>query len=108
MTDLVVASLERWDAVWRRNQYLLDGLLRADPHLRILFVEPPADPLHDMSVGRRPQAAKGARAIGHSGRLWTLRPMKLLPRRIDARADVRIAHAIVAADRRRRTHSSDR
>ena len=31
MTDLVVASLERWDAVWRRNQHLLDGLLRADP-----------------------------------------------------------------------------
>ncbi len=100
MTDLVVASLERWDAVWRRNQYLLDGLLRADPDLRILFVEPPADPLHDMSARRRPQAGTRARPTGDSGRLWTLRPIKLLPRRIDARADSRMAHAIVAAARR--------
>ena len=100
MTDLVVASLEGWDAVWRRNQHLLDGLLRTDPDLRVLFVEPAADPLHDLSAGRRPQTPKGAREMGDSGRLWTLRPMKLLPRRIDARADVRIAHAIVAAARR--------
>jgi teichuronic acid biosynthesis glycosyltransferase TuaH len=100
MTDLVVASLERWDSVWRRNQHLLDGLLRADPELRILFVEPPADPLHDLTAGRRPQAPMGARATGESGRLWTLRPIKLLPRRIDARADRRMAHAIVAAARR--------
>ena len=100
MTDLVVASLERWDAVWRRNQHLLDGLLQADPRLRILFVEPPADPLHDLSAGRRPQSARRARATGDSDRLWTLRPIKLLPRRIDARADSRIAHAIVAAAQR--------
>ena len=100
MTDLVVASLERWDAVWRRNQYLLDGLLRADPGLRILFVEPPADPLHDLSAGRRPQSARGAREMGDSGRLWTLRPMKLLPRRMDARADSKMAHRVVAAARR--------
>lgn len=100
MTDLVVASLERWDSVWRRNQHLLDGLLRADPRLRILFVEPAADPLHDLSTRRRPQAPRGARRVGDTGRLWTLRPVKLLPRRIDARADSRMARGVVAAAQR--------
>ena len=48
MTDLVVVSLEAWDGVWRRNQHLVSRLLAADPDLRVLFVEPPADPLHDL------------------------------------------------------------
>jgi teichuronic acid biosynthesis glycosyltransferase TuaH len=100
MTDLIVASLERWDAVWRRNQHLLDGLLRSDPALRILVVEPAADPLHDLSSRRRPERGMRARPTGDSGRLWALRPVKLLPRRIDPRADSRMLHAIVAAARR--------
>ena len=97
MTDLVVASLERWDAVWRRNQHLLDGLLRTDPDLRVLFVEPAADPLHDLSARRRPQTGRGIRPAGDSGRLWTYRPTKLLPRRLDKRADSRLLRSIVAA-----------
>ena len=100
MTDLIVASLERWDAVWRRNQHLLDGLLQVDPYLRILFVEPAADPLHDLSERRRPQVGKRARSAGGSGRLWTFRPVKLLPRRLDARADRRIVDGILGAARR--------
>ena len=48
MTDLVVVSLEAWDDVWRRNQHLVAGLLRSDAALRVLFVEPPADPTHDL------------------------------------------------------------
>jgi teichuronic acid biosynthesis glycosyltransferase TuaH len=100
MTDLVVASLERWDAVWRRNQYLLDGSLRSDPQLRILFVEPPADPLHDVSARRRPQTGHGVRPVGDSGRAWTYRPTKLLPRRLDVRTDSRLAHGVVAAAQR--------
>lgn len=100
MSDVVVASLERWDAVWRRNQHLVDGLLRADPDLRVLFVEPAADPLHDLSTRRRPQRGAGPRLVGDSGRLWTMRPVKLLPRRVDPQADRRIAHSIIAAARR--------
>ncbi|WP_284293569.1 hypothetical protein [Luteimicrobium album] len=41
--SLVVVSLEPWDEVWRRNQYLVSELLRADPTLHVLFVEPPSD-----------------------------------------------------------------
>ena len=65
VTDLVVVSLEAWDGVWRRNQHLVSRLLAADPELRVLFVEPPADPLHDAAspVARppRPRAPPGRR-----------------------------------------------
>lgn len=93
--DLVVLSLERWDAVWRRNQHLIAGLLWADPDLRVLFVEPPDDPLHDLRRGRRPDFGSGLRRV--DDRLWGLRPVKWLPRRLDPRADERLAQAAAHA-----------
>ncbi len=99
MTDLVVLSLEPWDDVWRRNQHLLSGLLRADPHLRLLFVEPAADPLHDAWSRRRPEfgRALSARDDIAPGRAWTYRPAKWLPRRIDPNVDDRLAKSVRAA-----------
>ena len=94
MTDLVVVSLEAWDEVWRRNQHLLSRLLERDSQLRVLFVEPAADPLHDLASKRRPARGFGPVAAGFSGRLLRFRPMKLLPRRLDRRADRRLAHAV--------------
>lgn len=91
MADLVVLSLERWDEVWRRNQYLVDGLLRLDPELRVLFVEPADDPLHDLTSGRRPSAGAAPSMI--ADRLWRFRPVKWLPRRLDAGADARLARS---------------
>jgi teichuronic acid biosynthesis glycosyltransferase TuaH len=99
MSELVVVSLEPWDDVWRRNQYLVDGLLRGDPALRVLFVEPAADPLHDLTARRRPERARSVRPVGDTGRLWTMRPLKALPRRLDPRADARLAHRIARAAR---------
>ena len=64
MTDLVVLSLERWDRVWRRNQHLVAGLLLADPDLRVLFVEPAADPTHDLASRRRPSFGSGITEVG--------------------------------------------
>ncbi len=79
--DLIVCSLESWDEVWRRNQYLLDGLLRTDPELRVLLVEPPADPVHAAVNRRRPRPGEGLRQLeGYEGRLWALQPTKWLPR----------------------------
>ncbi len=97
MTDLVVMSLEAWDDVWRRNQHLVAGLLRADAALRVLFVEPPADPTHDLRSRRRPSLGRGTNEIPDvaPGRLWTVRPVKWLPRRVDRRADERLARAVV-------------
>ena len=87
MTELVVISLERWDDVWRRNQHLVAGLLDADPELRVLFVEPPADPTHDLRSGRRPRFGARLREVPGvaPGRLHAVRPVKWMPRRIDRR-----------------------
>ncbi|WP_345752407.1 glycosyltransferase [Microbacterium rhizophilus] len=92
---LVVVSLEPWDDVWRRNQYLIDGLLRRDDDRSVLFVEPPSDPLHDVRSRRRPRPATGFRdAAGHGGRLRLLEPVKALPRAAGPLAD-RLLHGQV-------------
>lgn len=103
MTDLVVVSLEAWDEVWRRNQHLVAGLLRADPALRVLFVEPPSDPAHDLRRARRPRRGLGLRSgdtSGAHGRLWLLQLTKLLPRRIDPVGDRRLASRIARTARK--------
>lgn len=103
--DLVVVSLEAWDQVWRRNQHLVSRLLRDDPDLRVLFVEPPTDPVHAARRRTRPQRGAGLRlgpdlAGVPSGRLYLFQATKALPRRVDSRADVRLADQVVeAADR---------
>jgi teichuronic acid biosynthesis glycosyltransferase TuaH len=99
VTDLVVISLERWDAVWRRNQHLVWRLLERDAELRVLFVEPPADPTHDLRSRRRPQLGHRPDDTILPGRLWRMRPLKPLPRRIDPRADERLASQIERAAR---------
>jgi len=95
MTDVVVVSLEAWDGVWRRNQHLVSRLLRSDPGLRVLFVEPPADPVHAARRRQRPRRGAGVRpgpALPGVGgdQLHLFQPTKALPRRLDPRADARL------------------
>jgi teichuronic acid biosynthesis glycosyltransferase TuaH len=102
VTDVVVASLEHWDEVWRRNQHLAAGLLRSDPGIRMLFVEPTPDPLHAALSGRRPRRGRGLRPGPRlpgvaRDRLWLLEPTKWLPRRVDAHLDRRVADGVIAA-----------
>lgn len=92
MTDLVVMSLESWDGVWRRNQYLIAGLLERTPNLRALFVEPRRDPLYDLASGHRAARGAGLRAVPEwEGRLWRLQSTKWLPRKLDPWSDRRAA-----------------
>lgn len=103
--DLVVCSLEAWDQVWRRNQYLLDGLLRADPGLRVLLVEPPADPVYAASRRERPRVGRGLRELpGYDGRLWAVQPTKWLPRVAGPMADVLLGARVRWAVRRLGMH----
>ncbi|WP_265523733.1 glycosyltransferase family 4 protein [Oerskovia flava] len=108
--DLVVVSLEAWDDVWRRNQYLVAELARADPGLRVLFVEPAADPLHQLSRRAVPRPGRGLRPLEAgtgsvegvaAGQVWLYQPTKVLPRRIDRRADDRLAAQVRRAVHRR-------
>jgi glycosyltransferase involved in cell wall biosynthesis len=105
VTGLVVISLEAWDDVWRRNQHLVAGLVRSDPTLRVLFVEPAADPLHAATTGGRPRRGHGLRRAPavpgiEPGQLWLYQPTKWLPRRIDGRLDRRWAAAVRRAAHR--------
>lgn len=103
--DLVVVSLEPWDEVWRRNQHLVAGLLAADPGLRVLFVEPPVDHLHDLRRGAQPTLGRPVRRLGPqdgapAGRAWAYRPTKWLPRRLDGGGDERRARSVARVARR--------
>jgi|GEM_PF-118430 len=84
---VVVCSLERWDEVWRRNQLLVEALLAADPDLRVLWVEPAFDHLHEARrrVGRR--RIHGLRPVPGHGRVTLVEPGKLWPRLIGPFAD---------------------
>lgn len=103
--DLVVVSLEPWDEVWRRNQHLVAGLLADDPSLRVLFVEPPVDHLHDLRRGATPSLRRRLRPLGPrdgapAGQAWAYRPTKWLPRRLAPGADTRRARGVARTARR--------
>jgi glycosyltransferase involved in cell wall biosynthesis len=85
LRELVVCSLEPWDEIWRRNQFFVDALLRVNPTLRVLFVEPPADVLFDLTKRRRPSLPRFRALV--DGRLRLFRPLKPLPRRLGALTD---------------------
>ncbi|WP_127818025.1 glycosyltransferase [Microbacterium sp. CPCC 204701] len=99
--ELIVLSLEAWDEVWRRNQYLIDGLLRGDPTLRVLFVEPSNDVLHSALSGRGIRRGTGLRsAAGYEGRLSLFQPDKVFPRVLGPMADAFLHRAVRHVARR--------
>jgi glycosyltransferase involved in cell wall biosynthesis len=96
--SLVVCSLEPWDEVWRRNQFLVAGLLRRDPELRVLFVEPPADPVYEAASRRRPRRGRGlVRGSQFEGRLVRLQLTKWVPRKLWPGADAWLARRVQRA-----------
>lgn len=85
LRELIVCSLEPWDEIWRRNQFFVDHLLRRNPALNVLFVEPPTDPIHAVRTRRRPDLPRFRWLKG--GRLLAVRPLKVAPRRLGPLAD---------------------
>ena len=80
MNDLIFISLEDWDDVWRRNQFLCDGLIRRHPRLRILFVAPERDVSNALRTGRWSEfTLPPRRPVSADGRIVCLRPWKFLP-----------------------------
>lgn len=86
-TGLVVCSLEPWDDVWRRNQFLVRELLALHPNRRVLFVEPPFDWVHEARhrSGRRRQ--RGVRPLPTDSRITRFEPAKVWPRVLGPLAD---------------------
>jgi teichuronic acid biosynthesis glycosyltransferase TuaH len=62
--DLIFVSLENWDEIWRRNQFVCAELARRHPEKKILFVAP------GQSVARNLTAGQFKSAIVNSA--WTV------------------------------------
>lgn len=80
MRDLIFVSLEDWDDVWRRNQFVCSAMARRG--WRVLFVGLPRNVSHELRHGRvRPlfrratYLAPGGAAVG----VTVTHPVKLLP-----------------------------
>jgi glycosyltransferase involved in cell wall biosynthesis len=97
--ELIVCSLEPWNEIWRRNQFFVDALLRRNPALRVLFIEPPADVVFDITQRRRPDLPR-FRRLADDGRLVAFRPLKALPRRLGPVADALLLWQLRLAVRR--------
>jgi teichuronic acid biosynthesis glycosyltransferase TuaH len=78
---IVFVSLESWDEIWRRNQFLCDGLLRRSEATHILFVQPPYD--NSFAVRSRNfakiQLSASLLSGGYEGRLQLFTPTKWFP-----------------------------
>ena len=78
---IVFVSLEPWDEIWRRNQFVCDGLLRKSVDTKILFVQPPFDNSYALrsrklnKIRHSPSIVDG----GYSGRLKLFTPTKWFP-----------------------------
>jgi teichuronic acid biosynthesis glycosyltransferase TuaH len=80
--SLVVCSLEPWTEVRRRLRILVDEMVARDSGLRVLFVAPPLDPLHQLRTDPV-DLAHSWRTAGTEHvhpRIRVLRPRKWAPR----------------------------
>ena len=80
MDDLIFVSMENWDAIWRRNQFLCSGLAEQNPAAKVLFVGLARDVSHDLRRGRvSALRARATEAVFGHPNITVLRPLKLFP-----------------------------
>lgn len=81
MTDLLFISLENWDDIWRRNQFVCATLARRHPGMRILFVGVPRNmgrllrkgKIHDLLASPTQQL------LPEFPNIFTTRPLRVGP-----------------------------
>ena len=82
MRDLIFVSLEDWDDIWRRNQFVCAKLARRHPGRRLLFVGLPRNALRHLRRGEwRALFASAARALPDAPNITVTYPWQLLPNR---------------------------
>jgi hypothetical protein len=80
MHDLVFISLEDWDDIWRRNQFLCSGLAKRFPESKILFVGRPRLAHHAVRQRGLSELHKAATwAVPGYANIHVARPLKLVP-----------------------------
>ena len=79
-SDMIFVSLEDWDEVWRRNQFLCAGLARRFPDRKILFVGLARDVSHSLRHGRLGALrAVPLEAVSEYPNITLLHPLKVFP-----------------------------
>jgi glycosyltransferase involved in cell wall biosynthesis len=80
LTDLIFVSMEDWDEVWRRNQFVCAELARRYPLMKILFVGLPRNLSHDLRKLRLTSAREPAlRKPPGAENISVAHPWKLFP-----------------------------
>jgi len=85
MNDLIFVSLEDWDEIWRRNQFVCAAYARRFPDRQILFVSP----ARNISYLLRSGNLKGLRqsateVVPELPQITVTRPLKLMPNTLRA------------------------
>jgi teichuronic acid biosynthesis glycosyltransferase TuaH len=82
--DLVFVSLEDWDEVWRRNQFLCASLARRFSDRKILFVGLPRDVSHQLRRGRLSGLRRPTpRTVPGLPNITVTHPLKLFPNSLE-------------------------
>lgn len=80
MNNIIFVSLEDWDDVWRRNQFLCAGLARRYPSSKILFVGLPRNVSHRLRRGDLSVLQSDAvNTVPGYPNISVLHPLKLFP-----------------------------
>jgi len=95
-TSLVVCSLEEWGTVRRRIRIMVDELVRHDPHLSVLYVEPALDIPYELRQGHLTGLFRPRMETVHP-QVHVLRPRKWLPRFLGPAADRSLGRQVAAA-----------
>jgi glycosyltransferase involved in cell wall biosynthesis len=85
MDSLIFVSLENWDDIWRRNQFICAELSRRHPDRKILFVGLPHDVSHSLRRGRFSQMrADAPQSLPEFPNIFFFRPVKWWPNTLRA------------------------
>src|SRR4051812_26371966 len=80
MPDLIFVSMENWDEIWRRNQFVCAELARRHPGMKILFVGLARDVSNDLRHGRIAAIRKRATyQLPEFENIVVTHPLKVLP-----------------------------
>ena len=83
--ELIFVSLEDWDEVWRRNQFVCAQIARRFPNSKILFVGTVRDISNEIRMGQTAEMrAASAWQVPSFPNIHITRPLKLFPNTIPA------------------------
>jgi teichuronic acid biosynthesis glycosyltransferase TuaH len=83
--DVIFVSMEDWDEVWRRNQFVCAELIKRNPGIRVLFVGRPLDVSNAVRRGRwRRDPGRTTRPVPGMAGVVLTHPPKLFPNSLAA------------------------